>query len=146
MLKAASLPCTVALMPRSPATAAHQRSMVEHIASGLGWALTSTSMTYLKAIPNASGRANLPTPISAAPTTSRICGFNKDRNLSRGFFEVSASFPSIKRLSFSPEFIYLNPILLGCNGCAPLMAGDGLKYPRDLGDIFHGGHTIAQVV
>ena len=70
--------------------------MSRSIPSSFGRAASRTSMTYLKASGNASGRVNLPIPVNAAPATSPRCGLTNDRNLRTGEREALTSFEFIK--------------------------------------------------
>src|SRR5215469_4902162 len=49
--------------------------------SNFGGVVSRTSITYLKASGKASGNVNLPTPITAAPTTNRKWGRRNPTNL-----------------------------------------------------------------
>ena len=53
-----------------------------------------TSTMYLKASGKASGRVNLPTPVSAEPTTIARCGLTIDKNRTSGEREILTSFES----------------------------------------------------
>ena len=93
-----------------PASPTHKRSITRSIPSSFGCEDSRTSMTYLKASGKASGRVNLPTPVSAAPTTSARWGRTNDKNLISGERELLTPF----------EFIELNLLDIGAKFSEPI--------------------------
>jgi hypothetical protein len=78
-------------------------------------------MTYLNASGNASGKVNLPMPITAAPATILECGRTYDKNLASG----------VRRMSACSEFIGAN-FLLGGNFSGSIRQQQSLCPGREI--------------